>query len=147
MNVLKVMSDGIGQQLRTCLTEGFTHCSGRALLGAVIALLTFSVISPPAISLGGSGPLSVTVSTTATQVCGPEYSHWLEVSWRISGGSPPHDLTIRITAPSGETETTHEEALEGERSFELIAPGGGRVLVEAEVVDASGSRSSSMSSS
>jgi len=147
MKLLKVMSAGIGQRTRTNLREGFTHCSGRALLGAVIALLTLSVIFPPATSLGGSGPLSVTVSTTATQVCGPEYSHWLEISWAVSGGSPPHDLTIRITSPSGETETTDEEALEGERGLGLIAPGGGRVLVEAEVMDASGSRSSSMSSS
>jgi len=147
MKVLKVMGDNVGQQTGTGLREGFKHYGGRALLMAVIALFTFSVISPPSISLGGSGPLSVSVSTMATQVCGPVYSHSLEASWRISGGSQPYDLSIRITSPSGETETTHEETLEGERRFELIAPGGGRVLVEAEVMDASGSRSSSTSGS
>lgn len=147
MRFSKVMSNGVGQHRRTSLREGLRHCSGRALLMTAIALLTFPVISPLAISLGGSSPLSVSVSAMATQVCGPEYSHSLEVSWRIGGGNPPYDLTITITGPSGETETTHEEAPEGERKLELIAPGGGRVLVEAEVMDASGSRSSSMSSS
>lgn len=88
------------------------------------------------------GPLSVSVSASATQVCGPEFSHELEVCWNITGGTPPYDATIEITAPDGRVEVYHEEALKGCRKFSLSYPGGGTTTVKIVVKDSAGATAS-----
>jgi len=102
---------------------------------------SFIVIEPrPA------GPLRIQVSAKATQVCGPSFSHELEVSWKISGGKPPYQVTIEITDPSGLTQTFSAEALEGTKKFQLNFPGGGMVKIKATVRDSGGSSASAQAS-
>ncbi len=92
------------------------------------------------------GMLSVSVSASATLTCGSEYSHELEVSWKVTGGTPPYDVTIKIIGPDGSEESVGVSELRGERSFRLTFPGGGRVKIEICVQDAEGSSASTSAS-
>lgn len=92
------------------------------------------------------GPLSISVSTSATQVCGAEYSHELKVAWKVSGGKPPIDVTIEITRPDGSVESVGVSELEGERTFQMNYPAGGTVGVKVQAQDAGGSSASASAS-
>ena len=100
--------------------------------------------NPPIVGGGESGPLSVSVSASASAVNGMAYSHVLTVSWKVTGGTDPYRLSIRVTGPGGQTVAESEEMLEGERRFELAYPNGGTVIVSIEVEDAAGSSASGM---
>lgn len=92
------------------------------------------------------GLLGVLVSASATQVCGPEFSHEIEVCWDITGGRLPYDVTIEITAPDGAIELHHEEALKDCRTFSLNYPGGGMASIKIKVRDATGAIASASAS-
>ncbi|MFC2078878.1 hypothetical protein ACFLSZ_02750 [Candidatus Bipolaricaulota bacterium] len=94
--------------------------------------------NPPIEGEGETGPLSVSVSTSASAVDGMDYSHEVIVSWKISGGTAPYRVSIRVTGPDGLTVDESEEMLEGERRFEFAYPKGGSVVVSIEVEDAAG---------
>ena len=89
-----------------------------------------------------NGPLSISVSASASTVDHLTLSHILTLSWEISGGIPPYRLAIKITGPDGQTVVESDEMLEGERRFELAYPKGGTVTVSVEVEDAAGSSAS-----
>lgn len=102
--------------------------------------------NPPIVGRGERGPLSVSVSASASAVDGMEHSHVLTVSWKITGGTAPYRLSIKVTGPDGLTVVDSEETLEGERKFELAYPDGGTVIVSVEVEDAAGSSASGTAS-
>jgi len=119
--------------------------------GLWVAALLFAgliILSAPAptYSQTGSAPLSIEVSASVSQVDGPDYSHALEVSWKATGGTPPHHVTLEITGPDGITEVHDKEASEGTRQFKLAYPEGGTVLVNVKAEDSSGSSASGMTS-
>jgi len=89
-----------------------------------------------------SGPLSVSVSASASAVATATHSHVLTLSWKISGGTAPYQLAIKMTGPDGVTVVESVDMLEGERRFELAYPKGGTVTVSVEVKDAAGSSAS-----
>jgi hypothetical protein len=93
-----------------------------------------------------SGPLGVEVDTEASQICGPQFSHGLFVSWRIYGGRPPVQARIEITDPGGNTQHLTGTTPEGMVKFELSFPGGGSASVRVTAQDASNSSSSAQSS-
>jgi len=123
-----------------------------ALSGGIwVAALLFAgliILSAPAPthSQTGSAPLSIEVSTSVSQVDDPDYSHVLEVSWKATGGTPPHHVALEITGPDGITEVHDKEASEGTRQFKLAYPEGGTVLVNVKTEDSSGSSASGMTS-
>ncbi len=102
--------------------------------------------NPAILETSEGGPLSIKVSATATDAQGADYSHILTVSWEVLGGTPPYQLTIKVTGPDGVTTAESEKTLKGTRSFELAYPNGGTVLVSAEVEDAAGASASGMTS-
>ena len=102
--------------------------------------------NPPILGRRENGPLSISISASASAVHGLAYSHVLTVFWKITGGTAPHHLTIGVTGPDGVTSVEGEETLEGTRRFELAYPDGGTVLVNAIVEDAAGSAVSGMAS-
>ena len=119
--------------------------------GLWVAALLFAgliILSAPAptYSQTGSAPLSIEVSASVSQVDDPDYSHALEVSWKVTGGTPPYDVTLEIVGPDGTTEVHHKEASEGTRQFKLAHPDGGIVLVNIKAEDSSGSSASGMTS-
>lgn len=91
---------------------------------------------------GSVEPLSVSVSASGQQVCGTAFSHAVEVSWAIAGGTAPHTGSITITDPSGGTEVVTSIPSEGMRIFELAAPGGGTASVTVDAADSGGALSS-----
>ncbi len=90
--------------------------------------------------------LQVTTTATAKQVCSPNFSHELTVTWKVTGGRPPISVTIEITGPDGKVETIKDLPLEGERKFQLNYPGGGSMKIKVTAKDASNSSSSAQSS-
>jgi hypothetical protein len=95
---------------------------------------------------GSLQPLNVSSSATARQVCSSNFSHELMVTWKVTGGRPPIQVTIEITGPDGKVETIKDLPLEGERKFQLNYPGGGSVKIKVVAKDASNSSSSAQSS-
>jgi hypothetical protein len=95
-----------------------------------------------------ANPATLQVATTATakQVCSPNFSHELTVTWKVTGGRLPISVTIEITGPDGKAETIQDLPLEGERRFQLNYPGGGSVKIKVTAKDASNSSSSAQSS-
>jgi len=100
--------------------------------------------NPPILGQMESGPLSINISASASNVKGMAHSHILTVSWEIAGGTAPYMLTVTVTGPDGVTVVETEEAPKGRREFELSYPGGGAVQVTVEVTDAAGSVASGM---
>jgi hypothetical protein len=90
-------------------------------------------------------PLSVSANATANQICGPQFSHELTVSWQISGVQASTEIKIEITGPDGKVETLGTQTLEGTRTFALAYPGGGSVSIKVTAQEG-GSSSSAQSS-
>jgi len=132
-----------------CLTYG-----GRIALILIIEGLLLSAIlliglvsgSTSTRVYGYSSGLSIEVSADAVPPSGAGSSHGLEVSWKVTGGTPPYEVTIEITGPDGATEVHGVEALAGTRKFDLAYPSGGAVSVKVNVKDSGGSSASGMSS-
>jgi len=102
-------------------------------------------LNPPAIEPGtADGPLSIQISASASGASEGAYSHVLHVSWEVSGGSPPHRITIVITGPDGVTSERMAEALAGTEHFELACPDGGTAQVRVEVEDGAGGSATGM---
>jgi len=102
--------------------------------------------NPSVLGQKSDGPLSIEISTSASDVQEAAYSDVVVVSWKISGGALPYKLIIRVTGPDGVTVAEGDNASEGTRSFKLAYPKGGTVLVSAEVEDAAGASASGMTS-
>lgn len=98
--------------------------------------------SPPIVEGTERGPLSISVSASASAVQGMRHSHVLTVSWKITGGTAPYRLSIKVTGPDGLAVVESAEPLEGARRFELAYPDGGTVIVSVEVEDAAGASAS-----
>ena len=113
---------------------GYTY----ALLVMFICVLVFAA----GFAQDNESALSIRVSTQTTQPRDEAYTHVLTVSWSVSGGAPPYNLTIEVTGPDGVTSTGESEALTGTRSFALDYPGGGNALVQVRVTDAAGANAS-----
>jgi len=115
---------------------------------SVLLFVGLIILSASALTYSqtGSAPLSIEVSASVSQVDDPDYSHALEVSWKVTGGTPPYDVTLEIVGPDGTTEVHHKEASEGTRQFKLAHPDGGTVLVNVKAEDSSGSSASGMTS-
>lgn len=113
-------------------------------LSVVLSLLFLFAILPVffLVCHGSVEPLSVSVSASAQQICGTAFSHTVEVSWAVVGGTPPYTGNITITDPSGGTEVITGIPSEGMRIFELAAPGGGTASVKVDAADSSGAHSS-----
>jgi len=133
-----------GEQMRDLLfhsayinSDGARIINPKGFIGLVVGSVEPSVTPP-------TGPLFIEVSASATQLCRPDYSHKLDVSWKVTGGTPPYDVTIEITGPDGATKIHGVDALEGTRKFDLAYPGGGAVSVDARAKDSSGSSASAM---
>jgi len=87
-------------------------------------------------------PLSVSVSASGEQICDATFSHAVEVSWVISGGTAPYAGSITISDPAGGTETVTGIPSEGTRVFEIAAPGGGAASIAVDVADSGGAHAS-----
>jgi len=121
--------------------------ASRLLLAALLFIGLTNLVAPAlAYSQATSGPFSIEVSASASQAEDPHYSHVVEVSWKVKGGTPPYQIVIELTGPDGVTKFHHEEALEGTRKFELASPDGGTAFVNVRVKDSSGSTASGMTS-
>jgi len=118
------------------------------LVGGLLAatLLLIGLVSVPTSTHVYSSGLSIDVSADVIPPSVPEASHGLEVSWKVTGGTPPYEVTIEITGPDGATEVHGVEALEGRRKFDLAYPSGGAVSVDVKAKDSAGSSASAMSS-
>ena len=116
--------------------------------GLWVVVLLFAglvILSASALTYAQTGaPLSIEVSASTSQANEPDYSHALGVSWKVTGGTPPYDVSIEITGPDGKSEVHHKEASEGTRQFKLSYPDGGTVLVNIKAEDSSGSSASGM---
>ena len=130
--------------LRTCPSMR----RGVPLIGGLLAtaLVIIGLVSVPTSTHVYSSGLSIDVSADVIPPSVPEASHGLEVSWKVTGGTPPYEVTIEITGPDGATEVHGVEELVGTRKFDLAYPSGGVVSVDVNVTDSSGSSGSSMSS-
>jgi len=121
--------------------------SSRGVWISVVLFAGLIILSASALTYAQNGaPLSIEVSASTSQGNEPDYSHALGVSWKVTGGTPPYDVSIEITGPDGKSEVHHKEASEGTRQFKLSYPDGGTVLVNIKAEDSSGSSASGMTS-
>lgn len=88
-------------------------------------------------TMSDDGPLSIEIAGRLVE--GADTAPQVEVSWTVSGGAPPYTITIRVTDPQGETKLLTGEEREGSRRVTVAAPAGGRVQIEIQAADRSGS--------
>ena len=107
--------------------------------GNSIGRLELSALgTPPGPVLPGA--MGIELSASATSTCADAQSHELMVSWKVTGGTSPHEVTLEISGPDGKTEVTQAASLEGTRTFELVYPGGGNVTVRNPIQRFSGGK-------
>ena len=94
-----------------------------------------------------SGPLTASVSISASPVCGVGYSHELKITWKVSGGKGPISLMLQIKYPDGAVKTIPVSELEGGRTLKLNFPQGGTVNVTIKAQAGGSSASTSASTS
>lgn len=96
------------------------------------------LVALPVLGQSAANALSISISAGSSPSQEASVSHILDVSWKVTGGTAPYEVTIAVTGPDGGTAVETEEALEGTRGFPLSYPEGGNILVRVDVRDGAG---------
>jgi len=70
-----------------------------------------------------------------TVACFADYTHVVDVSWGVEGGTAPYEITITISEGSDEIEAFHPPEAVDTRPVYVYAPGGGPLSVSIAVRD------------
>lgn len=87
-------------------------------------------------STGKAAPLRVTLTSDARQVCVPNFSHELTISWSTTDGTPPVVVRAEITFPDRHVENFGLKGFEGSKSVPMNYPGGGAIKIKMIAQDA-----------
>lgn len=112
-----------------------------------IRYLVLALVLVTSIGLFGMAQIGVQVSASASQVCGPYYSHDLQVTWKISGVTSGVSVAITIGLPDGTSQQSSSDKSEGTISLPLEAPGGGSVSVNFQARSGGATASATASAS
>lgn len=104
---------------------------------------TGSVVVPTELGTGTlQGPLQVSFTARSHQTCGA-YSHEVQVSWELTGGSPPYEIAIEVTGPEGVADSHVTSSLSGQWTLSVSWPAGGQATIVVTARDATGTSTSS----
>lgn len=112
-----------------------------------IRYLALALVLMASVGLLGIAQIGVQVSASASQACGPYYSHDLEVTWKISGVTSGVSVAITIGLPDGTSQQSSSDKSEGTISLPLEAPGGGSVSVNLQARSGGATASATASAS
>ena len=117
-----------------------------AKLWTAVLLVSLAGLAGHGQAFTSSGALSIQISADIIPPDASGFSHGLEISWKAAGGTPPHQVTVKVTGPDGLDQAYPEGTVEGTRRINLAYPNGGLATVEVRVEDSSGSIASATAS-